>query len=50
LLHSTFNGTPCCRLAETTVPKHSIKPAMVEPLCHADEDFTRLPVRIKTYG
>ena len=31
LSHSTLSGTPCCRLTETTVPKHSINPAIVEP-------------------
>jgi len=31
LSQSTFNGTPCCKQTETTVPKHSIRPAMVDP-------------------
>jgi DNA-binding NarL/FixJ family response regulator len=28
LSHRTLSGTPCCRLTETTVPKHSINPAI----------------------
>ena len=31
LSQSTLSGTPCCRLTEMTVPKHSINPAIVEP-------------------